>query len=77
MILLEHYARNFKANVSRVEQHWNNVHKEKGSPANTPASFRRSAYKVELNDKKKPGGRTACFRRSAYKVEMNEKRKPG
>ena len=33
----------------RVERHENSVHKEKGSPVDRPARFRRSAYKIELN----------------------------
>ena len=61
MVLLEHYARNLEPNVSRVERHWNNVHEEKGSPADRPASFRRSAYKIELNEKRKRGGRTGTL----------------
>ena len=55
MILLEYYARHLEPNVSRVERHWNNVHEEKGSPAGRPARFRRSAYKIELNEERKPG----------------------
>ena len=58
MILLEHYPRDLEPNVSQVERHWNNVHEEKESPADRPASFRRSEHIIDLNGKKKPGGRT-------------------
>ena len=77
MTLLEYYARNLGPNVSLVERHWNNVHEEKGSPADRPASFRRPAYKIEPNEKGSPADGPARFRRSAYKIELNEKRKPG
>ena len=50
VILLEYYTKNLKQNVSRVGRHWNKVHEEKGSPADRPARFRRSAHKVELKD---------------------------
>ena len=47
--------------MGRVEWHWNNVHEEKESPVDRRASFRRSAYKNELNEKTKSGGQTGTL----------------
>ena len=58
MIMLEYNARNVAPNVSLVELDGDNVHEEKRSPADRPTRFRRSAYKIELNEERKPGGQT-------------------
>ena len=74
MILLEHYGRNLEPNVRRVEQHWNNVHKEIGSPADKPATPRRSVYRIELNEKRKPSGRTGTLQ-AIYVPDRAEREK--
>ena len=76
MILLERYARNLEPNVSRVERHWNNVHIDKWSPADRPASFRRSTYRIELNETRKPGGRTGTLQAMCVRDRAERQNKP-